>query len=159
MDAIGRAAVGPRRVRAENLHLTMFFAGPQSAEWFAGVAARMLAFRFEEFVIRLDTLGWWRRPGIVWLGASRPPRALAALAARVQQIGVECGAVADPKAFHGHVTLARRVRAAPAPLRQEDAIDWPVADLVLAESVAGPAGVEYRIRMSWNAGRAPGVSP
>ncbi|MDK4774943.1 RNA 2',3'-cyclic phosphodiesterase, partial [Serratia marcescens] len=57
-----------RPVVAANLHLTLAFLGEVTAQ--KELALRKLAGRIVQpgFSMRLDDLGHWPRPGVVWLG-------------------------------------------------------------------------------------------
>ncbi len=69
-----------RPVAAANLHLTLAFLGEVTAQ--KELALRKLAGRIVQpgFSMRLDDLGHWPRPGVVWLGTRRAPRGLLQLA-------------------------------------------------------------------------------
>jgi 2'-5' RNA ligase len=59
----------------------------------------------------------------------------------------------ETRAFQAHVTVARKVRTAPATAAIAP-VPWPARDFCLVESTAAPAGSEYRVIARW-----PLVSP
>src|SRR5580704_3294268 len=70
---------GGRPTAANLLHLTLAFLGDQpdgAVVALRGLAGAIVARRF---VLALDAVGAFRHAGIVWLGATAPPPALAAL--------------------------------------------------------------------------------
>ncbi|MGQ0593486.1 MAG: RNA 2',3'-cyclic phosphodiesterase [Gammaproteobacteria bacterium] len=140
---------GGRPVPRANWHITLAFLGSLEVERRRGVEREADAVRVPAFELWLDRLGFWLRPGgILWLGTSQPPEALVRLATRLGEGISNSGIEADPRPFHAHLTLMRRVERAvrldpPTPLR------WPVADFVLCESVTDPGGARYRVLARW----------
>lgn len=98
-----------RAVAAENLHLTLVFAGeldPQAAErWHEELeAVRVVPFTLE--LAGLELIGPEARPELLALGV-RPSPALEALQAKVAQAARRAGLELPRRRFRPHVTLAR----------------------------------------------------
>lgn len=133
-----------RRMRAENLHLTLAFIGELVDARIDEVAAAIRAVPSESFDWVLNRVGYFPRARVVWAGADDDPR-LTALAtgvrARLDDLRVDY----DRKAFAPHVTLLRD--AAPRQWRTEiEPIGWPVVQPVLVLSLReqGTGAVVYR---------------
>lgn len=96
-----------RPVAAANLHLTLAFLGEVTAQ--KELALRKLAGRIVQpgFSMRLDDLGHWPRPGVVWLGTRRAPRGLLQLAELLRSQAARNGCHQSALPFHPHITLLR----------------------------------------------------
>ena len=96
-----------RPVVAASLHITLAFLGEVSAETsqrLQTLAARIIQPGFD---LDLDDAGHWPRPGVVWLGCQRPPRALLQLASLLRAQAARHGCAQSPQPFHPHLTLLR----------------------------------------------------
>ncbi|MHA7848361.1 RNA 2',3'-cyclic phosphodiesterase [Serratia sp. D1N4] len=96
-----------RPVAAANLHLTLAFLGDVSTQ--KERALQTLAGRIRQtgFNVCLDDLGHWPRPGVVWLGTKRAPRALLQLAELLRSQAARSGCYQSSLPFHPHITLLR----------------------------------------------------
>ncbi len=96
-----------RPVAAANLHLTLAFLGEISTR--KEQALKTLAGRIVQpgFIVNLDDLGHWPRPGVVWLGTKRAPRPLLQLAELLRSQAARSGCYQNPLPFHPHITLLR----------------------------------------------------
>lgn len=150
-----------RRVRPEQMHLTLAFLGetpagrlPEAAEAVARGAGGHQRFR-----LRLDTVGCFPpsgAPRVVWLGASAGRDALVLLGRDVRAALAQSGLPFDPKPLQAHVTLARvREKADRGDLRAiargiegvtVAPLEVPVDEVVLLESVIGSGGPRYTRR-------------
>ncbi|CAM3628349.1 2'-5' RNA ligase [Rouxiella silvae] len=144
-----------RPVAAANLHLTLAFLGDVSDQK-AGVL-REIATRIQSpaFSLRLDDLGHWPRPGVVWLGTRRAPLALLQLASLLRSHAARNGCHQSTLPFHPHVSLLRgatRPVALPAatPQWQLDATDFS-----LYESRFHQGRTRYQCLQSWPLLAAP----
>jgi 2'-5' RNA ligase len=136
-----------RPVAVSNLHLTLVFLGNTDLarrNCAERIAARTEATRFHLF---LDYVGYWRRPQIVWAGASITPEPLLALVRQLNAGVTECGFAPDSREYRVHVTLARKVHSGPrVPI---DPIAWWVERFCLVESLTDRSGVCYQVLQSW----------
>ena len=134
---------GGREPHPADLHVTLAYLGaiPPARR----VCAEQIAggIRADPFELRIDTLGHWRRPGILWCAPSVIPAPLLNLFASLNGGLAACGVTLEPRRFKPHITLARKV---PHGLRgaELEAFDWPVSDFVLA---AGRQGRRPRFRI------------
>jgi 2'-5' RNA ligase len=105
-DALPRS--GGRPTAAGDLHLTLAFAGDVDAgtrNCLEQTAARVQG---EPFTLRLDRLGLFKR-GLLWTGPTDCPLALSSLAQHLAAVLRDCGVRPDPRPFHPHITLIRRM--------------------------------------------------
>jgi len=142
-----------RAVRADNFHLTLVFLGatPISRRWCIERAVSEV--RTGGFELRLDRLGHWRKPEVLWIGGPAPAP-LAALVRALQSIVLDCDGKADDRSFEVHLTLFRKVRRAPRPMPAVPPIRWQVESFVLVESLADPAGAQYAVLREWPLGNS-----
>ncbi len=147
------APVG-RPVPAANFHITLAFVGELPAP-----RLERLCLAVDEWVSRdvpvgghlqLDRTGYWQKPGIYWLGPSRWPQQLTALAKKLGGLSSGSGGKRDKRRLQPHVTLFRRCQPPPpAPVRQPHfALDYH--HFALFESRQGKSGVSYHPLAHWD---------
>lgn len=138
-------AAGGRATPPGNLHMTLAFLGgvtePQLDK-----ARSVPPLAVAPFTLTLDRLGYWSRSQILWIGPTAPPDALLEVE-RALWAGLEAKRFQRERGrFRAHVTLARRARAARAPIRP---VRWPVRGLTLFESLQEAGGVRYATLAEW----------
>lgn len=138
------ALCGGRRMRTENLHLTLAFIGAIEAGRLDAIssAARGVSLRPCDFV--LNQPGYWRHNRIAWLGATQIPPALAAMVEDLRAALTAAAVHFDPKPFVPHITLVRNARP-PRELPQFDPVRWKVERFVLLASERDDKGPIYRV--------------
>jgi len=152
-----------RWVRMENLHLTVEFFGETEEEWIPRLeqalarAAREVPGPVDLAVGKAGVYGSPRHPRVLWLGVESA--GLPELHARVQEALREAGWQPEARPYSPHLTLGRfkagergallnrRPSMPDAPLTCP-----PVRELILFESVRGPAGIAYEKRNRWRLG-------
>ncbi len=140
---------GPRRVRDDNLHLTLVFLGATDAARLAAYEAALADWPALELELILDRYGYWPQPRILWLGSSRTPPELYELVADLHRRLRGCGFIPERRAFQAHVTLARRFPG-PAPAQPPVVpVRWPIRDIALVESLREEGGARYRVPRRW----------
>jgi RNA 2',3'-cyclic 3'-phosphodiesterase len=141
-----------RPVTPDNFHVTVFFLGDTDtakracAEQVAGTVSR------QAFTLTLDQVGYWQRPQVLWVGATRTPEELLALVGDLNVGLSACGFSPERRDYRAHVTVARKVRRGPHQLAAVDAVSWRVERFCLVESVTESAGVRYRVLRCWALG-------
>jgi len=133
-----------RRMRRDNLHLTLAFIGALEADRAQQVAAKLAAEAAAPFDWSLDAVGAFAGARVLWVGGSDAH--LDALAARARELLDELGVRFDRKPFVAHVTLLRNVprdAAGEAARRLEPPIVWHAALPVLLESRTDSNGIRY----------------
>lgn len=133
-----------RRVPRANLHLTLHFIG--NVYFDEMVCMRQQARRVEASAFRfdIDSQGFFSRARVAWLGCSEMPSGLADLQRRLGGRLRACGFKPETRAYHPHVTLARKVSAIDSDAAF-DPIRWQVTDFALVEVRGVENGVQYRV--------------
>jgi 2'-5' RNA ligase len=152
-DVAGRAH--GRVVPADNLHITLAFVGawPVSrlSHWIdAGARCAAPAMH-----VTLDTLGGFRRAGVAWIGVGAPPVALLELGGTLNAALSAAGVAVDARAFHPHLTLARKCRG-PFPHESAGPYEWDIDAIALMQSHTHPDGARYVELVRWPLGASPG---
>ena len=146
-SAAARKHGSGRPVPVDNLHLTLAFLGNLPAEGVRCVREAAGRVSGSPFTLVLDRVGWWRRPGILWLAPVAWPPEIETLAGDLWRSIAPCGLEPETRPFKPHVTVARRCgRARPGPMTP---IEWPVSEFALIESFAGQSGARYRVCDRW----------
>jgi len=133
-----------RRMRRENLHLTLAFIGALDSDQARLVAAKLAAEPATPFNWSLDAVGAFAGARVLWVGGS--DARLDALAARARALLDELDVRFDRKPFVAHVTLLRNVprdAARDATRRIEPPILWRAGAPVLLESRTDSTGLRY----------------
>lgn len=138
---------GGRRTHVDDLHVTLVFLGDVTMEAYPCVTRAADEVSAVAFDLELDRIGYWRRPRILWCGASSVPPALGKLVTDLQEGLTRCGFEPEHRAYAPHVTLARKARPmderpVPEPLL------WRPAEFVLVSS-SGGAPPLYRVVKKW----------
>jgi 2'-5' RNA ligase len=138
-----------RPIAGRNLHLTLAFLGEldeAAQRCVLEAAARLTP---QPFTLCLDEMGWFRRPQVLWVGASQTPAPLAGLVARLNEGLQACGFPPETRPYSAHVTLARKVHRGPPKAQAIPPVEWRVEEFVLVESILGQRGAEYQPLRRW----------
>lgn len=136
------------RVPQYNLHLTLHFIGNVDARVADDMCRRARIVEAGAFDLEIDRSGHFGGPRVGWLGCDMVPAGLRDLHARLGNALRDCGYTPEARDYRPHVTVARKVAGAPAPVVFE-ALRWKVDNFVLLESRATARGVEYQIVESY----------
>ena len=137
-----------RLVPEANLHITLAFVGPASAQLRDCLAEAAAGIRGAPFELTLDHVGHWPRPRILWLGPTHTPPALWSLVEGVNRTFDACGLARERRPWQAHMTLARRI-SRPPPRTGFEPVAWSIGDFCLVESVSDAQGARYRRLLSW----------
>ncbi|ADJ27743.1 RNA 2',3'-cyclic phosphodiesterase [Nitrosococcus watsonii] len=137
-----------KRVRPENLHLTLVFLGSMTEQQRACAEAVADTIDGPAFTLRLEQIGHWPRPRVVWLAPQETPKPLLELAQQLNQGLAACGYQPEARPYRAHMTLARKV-AGYFPAREVAPLVCPVEYFYLMQSVTYPRGVEYQVLRTW----------
>lgn len=145
---------GLRWAAPESWHITLQFLGNATAEQFDCLKARLGQVRAAPVPVRLGSLGVFDRAGVFFVeveaGAS-----LVALQERVTAATAGCGFVAEARAYHPHITLARAkgeagkcaLKALKTRLQHQSKFTaFTANEFLLYESHLGPSGSQYEVR-------------
>lgn len=145
-------------VAPTNLHVTLAFVGGVSAAQRQCLEAAAATVTAPAFSLKLDRLGFWARPRILWAGTSAPPIEMMVLVKTLHAALMPCGFQPDPRPFQAHVTLARKAQRAPG-VHAVSPIVWRADTFCLVESVTGERGVEYHVVRHWVLASVPSANP
>jgi RNA 2',3'-cyclic 3'-phosphodiesterase len=125
---------GGKAVPAGKIHLTLAFLGSVADER----VADLLAVRIDSpaFAMRLDCTGAFRKVGVAWAGVGSPPRELVTLQSALMKELAGLDFALEERAYVPHMTLARKVRGAPA-LAPIEPIEWRAREVALVRSDTG----------------------
>lgn len=133
-----------RRVPDHNLHLTLLFLGDQPAERLDELLAAGGGLRSPGFTLVLDRFGWFAGARVAWLGGPAPDAARD-LVGQIAKTAAGLGLRFDPRPFHPHITLYRRVARRPD-FPDPPVLDWPIEEFALIESVPSRP---YQVLRTW----------
>jgi len=139
------------RARAVNpslFHVTLAFLGQQSVGILAGLLALASRLEMPACRVQMDCIGSFRRSGVVWLGARKPPPELSHFQGSLQAELEQAGISFDRKPWKFHMTLYRDLRT-PLVRMEPDTVSWDLEGFSLMESVSIDRGVKYSQLGHW----------
>lgn len=136
-----------KKVRRDNLHMTLAFLGPVSDETEQAIRQGVNDIVARPVKIIFDQLTLWRKGGILSLASAQQPQQLLELVDALNTVVSECGISVDSRPYKAHVTLARKVQHKPG--IQIEPICWQATSFVLVESVTTAVGVDYQVLERW----------
>lgn len=145
-----QAECGGRLMRLDTLHLTLAFIGDTPRDRLPALIEAGDSLDFPAFKLAFERLGCWQHNHIVWAGTDRAPAPLGELVTSLRARLESAGFSLEERRFAPHVTLLRRI-ATPFPQRCVPALEWPVREFVLVESVLDHQGSRYRPIARWPA--------
>jgi RNA 2',3'-cyclic 3'-phosphodiesterase len=139
---------GKHPIAAGQLHITLAFLGHVDAIQYDCVSRAAINVRAEYFELALDTLGYFPRPQVIWLAPRATPPALNALVTQLLAGLSQCEVRLELRPFVPHMTIQRKAKRATTTPHIE-AVNWPVREFVLAQSVTYAEGAQYSILKRW----------
>jgi 2'-5' RNA ligase len=139
-----QAQCGGRQVRAENMHLTLFFVGEVGRTRIPALETLASTMRGASFELDMNTLGYWRHNRLVWAGATRCPDALSELVAGLREALSRLDIREEERRYVPHVTLVRDA-ARPPRNNSLSGFAWHAAEFVLVESVREARASRYDV--------------
>jgi len=125
-----------RATHAADLHMTLRFLGQVDPSRLPALQQLGDELPLPEFDLKLDRLGHWSRPAVLWAGSDAVPKDLQVFYAGLQRALEPLGFAPEGRTFRPHVTLARKIRR---PLENVvlPPIRWRVREWALVESRPG----------------------
>jgi len=143
LEGAKRDVVG-RKVKPEQLHLTLAFLGNQPIDRLPALAAVLAQLPPQGFVLDLDRYGYFIQQRIAWIGPAEAPLALLDLrASLLRALSNMAPRLKEDSRFIPHVTLARDAERPAKPLAKR--ICWSVKRIVLVQSLPTSQGVIYSL--------------
>lgn len=137
-----------RLVPSHNLHITLLYLGEVELQMRQAMEETAGTIKASSFNLRLEQIGHWRRPQVLWWGAKQTPEQLKQLVGLLRSGAEACGLEFDRRPYKAHLTLARKVRHKPGRL-VDQACDWRIKQFVLIRSVLSPKGAQYEVLHRW----------
>lgn len=136
-------------VPAYNLHMTLVFLGEVQEPQLESLATGVDAIRAASVSVRLDELGYFPRPRVLWIGPSETPTGLLDIVHQLSSAARRQGLRLEKRKFQAHLTIARRCEFAPPASTQPPEFQLDFDNFSLLESTNTRAGVIYRSIASW----------
>ena len=138
-----------RRVADTNLHLTLHFIGNVYRDQLVCMQQQARLVEAEGFELDIDCQGHFSKPRVAWLGCREVPVALRDLHHQLGQCLRHCDYRPELRRYQPHITVARKIKSIPE-CNNFEPMRWRVDKIVLIESCATGAGVEYRVIDSYH---------
>ncbi len=135
-------------VKNSNLHITLEFLGQVSEYDQRQLIEKSNHIQVEPFELELTSIGWWKKPGVLWIGPQHIPQSLTNLVESIKQIVEQQGLETDKRSYKPHITIARKVKQDQLPEQSID-IRWQVNSFALIESKSTDMGVAYHLIQQW----------
>ena len=140
-----------RGVPRYNWHMTLHFIGNTTFAQKDCLHDQAKKVNAKPFDLRIDRVGYFKKPKVFWLGCQQPPRALVDLQKNLGGLITECEYQPETRPYSPHITVARKVSEKPE-MTSFGSIDWHIDRFVLIESVSEPNGVRYRVLEDYRLG-------
>ncbi|MBT8148315.1 MAG: RNA 2',3'-cyclic phosphodiesterase [Pseudomonadales bacterium] len=145
-------------VPAENFHVTLAFLGECKEQKLEAVLHAASSIQESQFNLHLDQLGYWHKPGVIWLGSSAAPKNIFSLARQCRSVAAKAKLYREKNSanrpYQPHLTLWRKQAAMPPAPIVAPAFSLQCTNFSLFESVAlgrnnASASVRYRELECW----------
>lgn len=138
-----------RPVPASNLHMTLVFLGEVEPRKLDSLLAESEQISAPNIHLRLDQLGYFPRPQILWIGPGETPDSATQLVRALRGACHHAGLALESRRFIPHITIARRCRIPPPASAEPPAVEIHFDSFCLFESVDGRSGVHYQAVSEW----------
>ncbi len=132
-------------VAAADLHITLAYLGETQSWQLDALLSEAAQIGFQPLQIGLDHLGYWPKPRVVWLGASKVPPGLLQLERRLRNLAGPLGLPTEERPHQPHLTLARKLSYPPPAPTQTPNFLPDFDSFVLMQSLRGQNGVRYQV--------------
>lgn len=136
-------------VPVANFHITLLFLGQVQPGHLDQLCRQIDQHEFQSFSMKLDTLGYWSKPKILWLGASHVPEQTYELVNKLTSFAKNCHLALRERKYIPHLTLVRKSSVNPAAPLVSPEFECHFDKFCLFESLPGKHGVHYPVRQSW----------
>lgn len=136
-----------KKVKPENLHVTLVFLGNVEAETEQLIRQKASTVFAQPFCIAFEQLDFWQKPKVLCLTTKQYDSRLLNLANTLKAMVEQCGIKTEERPYRPHVTLARKAKFCEH-LKIEP-IEWLAQSFCLVESRSTSAGVRYTVIQSW----------
>ncbi|MEM0910142.1 MAG: RNA 2',3'-cyclic phosphodiesterase [Pseudomonadota bacterium] len=136
-------------VSPANYHITLAFLGNIGESELEHIDTQFEGIRHDTCSIALNSLGFWPKPKILFLGTTEAHDALACLAKKVSSLCHQINIAVEQRSYVPHVTLVRGIKNNPPCALFEPDFKIEFDQIHLFESVSTQKGVKYPIRRTW----------
>lgn len=143
-----------RRIKAENIHLTLVFVGnvdKSGLEALCRAAEGIAKLPKRSFELVIQEIGCWKHNRIAYVAPREIPAALKELVGLLQKAIESVGFSTEERAYKPHVTLMRDATCAGLSPRIEPVV-WEVREWLLVKSEQTREGVLYSPVARWKLG-------
>lgn len=137
-----------RVIPASLIHMTLRYVGNVGSTTQNCLEEMADRIHMSQFEFSLDTLGYWKKPRVIWSAPKSWPDTLNELVLQLEQGCQQCGLEAEERMFSPHVTLIRKAKSPASRIRQES-LPWHAFDFALVESKPAEQGVIYEVIKRW----------
>lgn len=137
-----------RFVPKQNLHITLAFLGSLDSQAVDQLCRGAAAIRARRFSLRLQELGWWRKPRVMWIAAPHTPDALHKLVSGINTLLESLDIRPDNRPYQPHLTIARKAAGKP-PEVDFRPVEWQIDSFCLVHSSTLPEGAVYEVIDTW----------
>jgi 2'-5' RNA ligase len=137
-----------RLTRTSNLHITLAFLGEVSAYDQIALIQQGKKIQGSAFFLELNSIGCWRKPGILWVAPEDTPKPLTTLVEQLQMIIKLQGLNVDERLYKPHVTIARKLKQFTIP-KMTIQITSAFNNFSLVVSKSTDNGVDYQVIHDW----------
>lgn len=128
-------------------HITLVFLGRVEASRLPCVTEAADAVVAAPFRLRIDQLGYWRRPRIIWCAPSLVSDGLSRLVEDLSERLKSCGFKPEKRRYTPHLTLVRKARLIDG-CELQPPLNWQARDFVLVASHSGKPP-RYQVLQRW----------
>ena len=124
---------GGREVHYEDLHITLQFLGQVTAERYQCMEKVTGSVKAPYICLKIDTIGYWSGPKIIWCKPSKIPGQLTELVSDLRNKMLNCGFKPEKREYKPHITLARKAKSIGS-CQIDKPIEWNIGEFVLVTS-------------------------
>lgn len=143
-----------RRIKAENIHLTLVFVGNvdnRGLESLYGAADGIDKGGIRSFELAIQQVGCWKHSHIAYVAPRDVPSVLEELVGLLRQAIESAGFSLEQRAYRPHITLIRDAACRALPQSMEPVV-WGVREWLLVKSEQAREGVVYSPVGRWRLG-------
>ena len=131
-----------RQVADYNLHMTLHFIGNTNIDNMQCLDEQASKVSSCSFKLLIDEVGYFRKPGIIWLGCHSIPKALSLLHANLATQLRNCDYEPDKRVYRPHISLFRKASLAGKTII-DSPFSWQPDSFSLIQSSQDKNGVKY----------------
>ena len=138
-----------RPVPVDNLHVTLAFLGEVQDRYLEELFDLATQVQSGPFDLRINQLGFWSKPRILWIGPDEVPQEVSQLAKMLGNVRRRMGFRADKKEFLPHISIARKCEMPPPASALKPDFTIYFDRFTLFESSRIKSGLYYRAVQDW----------